>query len=241
MLLLAGALCTAAFYDDLMAEPRLAAAPIRLVAATLPGFGDSSPPQDVTMENYAKVAGKLAAELGCDAVVGHSLGGNVAIEMAAAGEFSGPMLLLEPSFSRADEYKELRALDRIARVPVVGHLAWVAMLKTIGTAMKGEFPPERHDVLVAEMKKNDPVFCRRLLRLYFEYLDRNPALVTRLCDSGVRVVAVFGDRSDIGLSDEERRGLEACPTVTLVTVHDAGHMVMIDQSTRTAELILELL
>jgi pimeloyl-ACP methyl ester carboxylesterase len=48
------------------------------------------------------------------------------------------------------------------------------------------------------------------------------------------------DRSKIGLTDEERRGLEACPNVTLVDVADSGHMVMMDQPARTAELILEL-
>ena len=55
------------------------------------------------MESYSKLAGKLASDLGCDAVVGHSLGANIAIEMASAGEFSGPLVLLSPSFSRTDE------------------------------------------------------------------------------------------------------------------------------------------
>ena len=34
------------------------------------------------MESYAKLAGKLASDLGCDAVVGHSLGANIAVERA---------------------------------------------------------------------------------------------------------------------------------------------------------------
>jgi hypothetical protein len=38
-------------------------------------------------------------------VVGHSPGANVAIEMLAAGHFSGPLVLLAPSFSREDESK----------------------------------------------------------------------------------------------------------------------------------------
>ncbi|MEK6229588.1 MAG: alpha/beta hydrolase [Actinomycetota bacterium] len=218
----------------------MSGASIRFVATTLPGFGGTQPLEDLTIENTARLAGKLASDLGCDAVVGHSLGGNLAIEMVAAGEFSGPMALLEPAFSREDEFKELGILDRIGRVPGLGHLAWVAMLKTIGSSMKGELPPDRHDALVAEMKKNDPRFCGRQVRSYFEYLDHHGSLVPRLCDSGVRALAVFGDRSKIGLSDEERRGLEACPDVTMVTVPGAGHFVMTDQPARTAELILEL-
>lgn len=240
VLLVPGGMCTAAFFDDLMKEPKLSGASIRLVAATVPGFGGTQPLEKPTMENAVKRVGELASDLGCDAVVGHSLGGNLALEMVAAGEFSGPVALLEPAFSREDEYKELGILDRIGRVPGLGHLAWVAAVRTIGSAMKGELPPDRHDALVAEMKKNDPRFCRRMVRSYFEYLDQHGSLVPRLCESGVRALVVFCDRSKIGLTDEERRGLEACPNVTLVDVSDSGHMVMTDQPAQTAELILEL-
>src|SRR3954451_3767970 len=87
VLLLPGALCSAAFYDDLIAEPSLRHASIRFAATTLPGFGGTEPLDDVSMENYARVAGSLAADLGCDAVVGHSLGANVALEMVESGAF----------------------------------------------------------------------------------------------------------------------------------------------------------
>jgi pimeloyl-ACP methyl ester carboxylesterase len=99
VLLLPEALATAVFFDDVMGEPKLGGASIRLVATTLQGYGATLPPRDPSMETYAKLASELAAGLGCDAVVGHSMGANVAIEMAASGGFSGPLLLLSPSFS----------------------------------------------------------------------------------------------------------------------------------------------
>jgi pimeloyl-ACP methyl ester carboxylesterase len=126
VLLLAGALVTASYYDDVLAEPRLKEASARFVAATLPGHGGTEPPDDLSMDNYARLAGKLAADFRCDAVVGHSLGANVAIEMLAAGHFSGSLVLLAPSFSREDESRFPRALDRISRV--LGHLPYAAML-----------------------------------------------------------------------------------------------------------------
>ena len=162
------------------------------------------------MDNYARLAGKLAADFRCDAVVGHSLGANVAIEMLAAGHFSGSLVLLAPSFSREDESKFPRALDRISRV--LGHLPYAAMLKVIGPAMKGSLPPDRSDALIAEMKRNDPRFLQRQTRRYLEYLDRHGSLVSRLCDTGARAWVVFGDHDDIGLADDERRALEECPT-----------------------------
>jgi hypothetical protein len=44
------------------------------------------------MDNYARLAGKLAVAFRRDAVVGRSPGGNVAIEMLAAGHFSGSLV-----------------------------------------------------------------------------------------------------------------------------------------------------
>jgi pimeloyl-ACP methyl ester carboxylesterase len=90
VLLLPGGWCTAVFYQELMAEPALAG--IRLVAVTLPGNGGTRAPQDLGVENYARLTAELAARLGCTAVVGHSMGANVALEMAGSGVFSGPVV-----------------------------------------------------------------------------------------------------------------------------------------------------
>jgi pimeloyl-ACP methyl ester carboxylesterase len=236
VLLLPGALATAAFYDDLLAEPQLSDASIRFAATTLPGFGGTPAPDDVSMENYARLAGRLAADLGCDAVVGHSLGANVALEMVAAGEFAGPLVLLSPSFSRKDESKFPRALDRLGRV--LGHLPYALMLKIIGPAMKSGLPPDRRDALIAELQKNDPRFVRRQTRRYLEYLDRHGSLAPRLCDSGVPAWVVFGEHDDIGLTDPERETLEACPEVTMVTISDAGHFTLNQKPGQIAELVL---
>jgi pimeloyl-ACP methyl ester carboxylesterase len=78
------------------------------------------------------------------------------------------------------------------------------------------------------------------VRTYFQYLDAHGSLVPRLCESGVKSYVVFGDNDEIGLTDEERRGLEACADVTLITVADATHGLIIEQPARIAELIVEL-
>ena len=115
-----------------------------------------------------------------------------------------------------------------------------AMLKAMPKAMGKRFPAQRRDALVAGMANNDPRFCRKGVRTYFEYLDAHGSLVPRLCQSGVTSYVVFGDNDEIGLTDEERSGLEACADVTLITVTDATHGLIIEQPARIAELILEL-
>ena len=158
--------------------------------------------------------------------------------MLAAGHFSGPLVLLAPSFSREDESKFPRALDRISRV--LGHLPYAAMLKVIGPAMKSSLPPDRSNSLIAEMKRNDPRFLQRQTRRYLEYLDRHGSLVSRLCDTGARAWVVFGERDDVGLADDERRALEECPHVAVVTIPSAGHFTLNEEPARIAELIVEM-
>ena len=238
LLLLPGALASAIFYDDLVAELMVNAS-IRFVATTLPGFGRTQALDDVSVEEYARTAGALARDLGCDAVVGHSLGANVALEMAAAGTFAGPVVLISPSFSREDESKFPRALDRLSRV--LGHLPYSLMFKLIGPAMRSSLPPHRSDELIADLRNNDPRFVRRQTRLYLEYLDRHGSLTPRLCTSGVRAWVVFGDSDDVALKDSEREELEACPTVTVVTIPDAGHFTLNQKPAQVGEIVLKAL
>ncbi|WP_329298108.1 alpha/beta hydrolase [Streptomyces sp. NBC_00659] len=237
VLLLPGGMCSTAFYDDLMAAPPLASAPVRLVAATLPGHAGTTPPHDLSMENYAALAGALAAERACDVVVGHSIGANVALEMAAGGHFTGPVVLLSPTFSASDEDKALAIANSLGRVPGIGALTWSGLVKLTPRVMVSQLPRARREALTAEFEKNDPAFCRQVIRHYFDYLDRYPDLVSRLRESGVPAWVVRGDRDDVGLAEDERAGLEAAPGVTLVSVPDAGHLVMVEQPDTVAELV----
>jgi pimeloyl-ACP methyl ester carboxylesterase len=78
------------------------------------------------------------------------------------------------------------------------------------------------------------------VRSYYEYLDRHGSLATRLCESGVNAVVAFGDDDEIGLTDEERRTLEASPNVRLVTITEATHFMVVEQPAQIADLICEL-
>lgn len=236
-LLLPGAMLSTAFYDSLMGARALTETPVRLAAVTIPGFAGTPAPQDLRMENYAALYGALAAQHRCDVVVGHSLGANIALEMAAGGHFSGPVVLLSPTFSRPDEFKELTVADRLGRLPGIGALTWSAMMYMTPHALADSLPEASRDELVAELKKNDAPVCRRIVRHYFDYLDHHGSLVRRLRESGVRAWVVRGDHDEIGLTDEEHDELEAMPHVTMVTVPEAGHMVMTDQPARVAELV----
>ena len=72
VLLIPGGLNTSRSYAELMAQPALAG--VRLIAVTLPGHGGTPPPEDFSIENYARLTADLVADFGCDVVLGFSLG-----------------------------------------------------------------------------------------------------------------------------------------------------------------------
>ncbi|MEU4347727.1 alpha/beta hydrolase [Streptomyces sp. NPDC023838] len=237
-LLLPGGMCRARQYDDLMAEPALAG--VRLVAVTLPGHGGTPAPHDTSVENYARLAAECAAELGCDVVVGHSIGANIALEMAGSGAFAGPVVLLAPCFSREDEAVFLRALDRLAGV--LGHLPYSAMLKLVGgMAKQSPLPPDRIASLIADLRRNDPRAMRRAIHDYLRYLDRHGTVAPRLCQTGVPAWVVHGESGDGGMTDAERRTLKACPQVTVVTIPGPSFFTPNEEPALVAELVVEAL
>jgi pimeloyl-ACP methyl ester carboxylesterase len=238
VLLLPGGLSTAEFYAEVAAQPKLAG--IRLVAATLPGHGGSPPPDDPTIEACARAAVKLAADHGSDVVVGYSMGANVALEMAATEGFTGPIVLLAPSFSAPDELLTLRVLDRLALA--LGHLPYAAMLGFTDVALTAaKVPPERRNVLGKEVRKNDPRQLRRLFRAYLRYLRVHGSVAERLCAAGVPAWVVHAERGDGGLTAAERRTLTACPHTTVVTVPGTSWFLPNEKPELVADLILEAL
>jgi pimeloyl-ACP methyl ester carboxylesterase len=155
VLLLPGGMCTAAQYEELMAEPALAA--IHLVAVTMPGQGGTPPPQDLSLENYARL------------------------------------------------------------------------------------PPDRRDALVADLRKNDPRIVRRGIRGYLRYLDRHGSVAPRLAAAGVPAWVVHGERGDGGITGEERRTLERCPQITVITIPGASYLTPNEEPALVARLLVEAL
>jgi pimeloyl-ACP methyl ester carboxylesterase len=237
ILMIPGGLLPWVFFQDVIAELGRRPTSLRCVATTLPGHAGTPPPKDLSPVAYARTAAQLANDLGCDVVVGHSMGATVAIEMAVSGGFSGPMVLLSPALSREDEPGFVWALDRIGGVPGLGALGWAAMVRMIPMGMKGMIPPEQREARMAELRKNDGRSFRAAVHAYGEYLRAQTSLVRRLCESGVKAHVVFGGAKDTTLKHDERDALESCPTISLVEWSDAGHNTL-GQTEALADLIV---
>jgi pimeloyl-ACP methyl ester carboxylesterase len=236
VLLLPGGMCSAGSYAEVMAQPALAKT--RLVAATLPGHAGTPPPNDYSIENYARLAAELATNVGADVVVGFSMGGSVALEMVASGGFSGPVVLLGISLSSKDEPAFFRAIIRMGSV--LGTLPTAALIKGAGSMVRGiSVPAERQRELRDDLGKNVPRHMKQALGEYARWLHRHQDPAQRLCQAGVPTWVVHAEKGDGGLTDGERRTLEACANARLVTIPGKVFFLPNEVPDQIADVILE--
>jgi len=236
VLLLPGGMCSAGSYDEVMAEPGLGG--MRLVAATLPGHAGAPPPDDYSIENYARLTTELAKKVGADVVVGFSMGASVALEMVASGAFGGPVVLLGISLSAEDEAAFFRAIVRLGSV-LGGPPAAVLAKGAASMVKRIPVSAERQDELRDDFRKNVPQHNREGLREYLRWLHRHEHPADRLCGAGVPMWIVHAEKGDGGLTADERRTLEACPQAHLVTIPGSVFFLPNEVPERIADVIVE--
>jgi pimeloyl-ACP methyl ester carboxylesterase len=234
VLLLPGGMCSAASYAEVMAQPALAQT--RLVAATLPGQAGAPSPDDYSVENYARQVTELATKVGADAVVGFSMGAVVAVEMVTSGSYTGPVVLLGVSLSPKDEPAFFRAIIR--STSVLGNLP-MKVLAAGAASMVKRIPasPERRIRLQEDFRRNRPRDMRLGLHAYLRWLHCHEGRAERLCMRGVPMWILHAEKGDGGLTDDERRTLDACPHAHVVTVPGAVFFLPNEIPERIAEII----
>ena len=239
VLLLPGGFCTALTYVDLVAEPALAEAGITTFTANPPGFADNAPPEGFghSTSEYAESIERLAADQRLDVLVGHSLTANVLIELAARGNYGGPVVLLGPCLRQRNEYRGVRLLRRLEAIGPLAALAYASTGKHFHRTMQGLVRPERLDEIVADMEKTPPEQNRAVINGYFDHLARYGTLAARLADASGEIHYVRGDAESVGFDREDRRRIVDQENVETHTITGADHMMMIDNPAEVAQLI----
>jgi pimeloyl-ACP methyl ester carboxylesterase len=103
ILLWPGLTASAAYFDSL--APGF---PWRGVAVDPPGSGDSPPIDPCTLDRLLELTRDIAQECGCRAIIGHSLGGYVAMGLAAnPPEGLGAAVLIDGGFLSAEDLAEI--------------------------------------------------------------------------------------------------------------------------------------
>jgi len=102
---------------------------------------------------------------------------------------------------------------------VLGGLPLALMKMAVGSMVKGiPVPPERRAELVGDFRRTSTADMRLGLREYLKWLESGEDHAAMLCRSGVPAWVVHAEKGDGGLTDNERRTLDACSTVKIVTI-----------------------
>ncbi|MBV1855060.1 alpha/beta fold hydrolase [Catellatospora tritici] len=243
VLMLPGLFCTAEFYTDVLSDPALAEAGVLARAADPPGFAGRPVPKgfDYRVETYADLVEQYAERESIDLIVGHSYFANVGVEIAARGRYRGKLLLLSPSFSRADEEADLLSLDGASRIPVVGTLVWLGINPSLKKGMRDRLPSARFNELFAQMKLNSHAANRHLVTGFFDHIKRYGDLTGRLAAATTPVWVARGDRDEVGFTEQEQAGIARAPHVELKTIPGAAHFSITDTPHAVVQLVLDLL
>jgi pimeloyl-ACP methyl ester carboxylesterase len=242
VLMLPANMATAEFFRGMVADPALASAGVRAVAATPPGFGGvpALAGFDFTVESYGRLIDERATAGGFDVVVGHSLSANALVEVAARGRYEGGLVLVAPTLRASSEVRSARILDRISRVPLLGGAAWFGMMLGLGFGMRPELPAERRAALVAEMRRNPTRLHRRWLTATFDHLAAHDAAAELAARAGHRARVVRGARDLVVVDPDDRATLEAAG-VEIVEIPDARHFVVASRPREVNRVVLAAL
>jgi pimeloyl-ACP methyl ester carboxylesterase len=222
----------------------------RVIAADLPGFGESEMPTgEISINRYARTVDKLCDALGieCAVVVGNSMGGFVGAEMAISRSTRVQQLVLVSAAGLSIEYQRREPLLTFARL-------WVATTTRAST---------RTEAVVRR-----PRLRRAALQTVVRYPERlSPPLAWELAEGAGRegfipalealmdysfrdllerievpTLIVWG-RNDmlVPVGDAERFERLIGANAHKVVFEDTGHLPMLERPTRFNTLLSEFL
>ena len=102
-----------------------------------------------------------------------------------------------------------------------------------------ELPADRKRELQDDFRKNVAKEQVHGLREYVGWLHRHERRAERLCRAEVPTWVVHAEKGDGGLTDDERRTLDACPHTYVVTIPGAVFFLPNEASAPIAGVIVE--
>ncbi len=214
----------------------------RVIAMDLPGFGHSPMPTDeISIAGYARLLDGLMGELGIDAaaVVGNSMGGFIAAELAIAFPQRVERLVLVSAagISTTEARGPVRAVPAIRRLEttLAATGAWVAS-KSDSAARRARLREALLNVVVAHPSRLLPALAAEQLRgagkpgflqglqavLYYDVRERLPEIA---CPT----LIVWGDRDRLIPVHDADVFAELIPNSRKVVFADTGHMAMLER------------
>jgi pimeloyl-ACP methyl ester carboxylesterase len=220
----------------------LAARGFRVLAADQPGYGLSGPIEPHDMAGMAEAVRRLIAWATGDVrggafVVGHSMGGMVAQELAASAPHAVRALVLaatSPAFGSPDGSWQVGFL-RSRFAPLDAGLGMPGLAAQLVPAMAGrDAQPERLAVAQTLMAGVPEATYRRALAALVRF-DRREALAR----IAVPTLVVTGEDDRTAAPEVARRMAARIPGAEVAFVPGTGHLLMLEQPERFDGVLLD--
>lgn len=221
----------------------------RVIALDLPGFGESEmPAEEISIPGYARCVEELCEQLGLGpvAVVGNSMGGFIAAELAIAFPQRAERLCLVSAAGISIHHVRREPLLAIARLLAAGGTASAArrerVLRRPGTthlAFAGVFRhPTRlpRDLLYEQMNgTGKPGFLPALAAMTtYDFRDRLPEI-------GCPTLIVWGREDLLVPVGDAERFRRLIPDARKVVFDDTGHCPMLERPETFNALLADFL
>ena len=229
-------------WDPVM--PDLRATDLRVLRPDLRGHGLSTRPDcGYHLSHHASDMAAVLDNAGIDSatVVGYSVGGGVALEMALTmpDRLSGLVLMSPVMPDRPFEAAFMDNLREVARVTRSEGIE-AAMLGPWASNPLFEFSFSKDGIREAAMAVNRDFPGAEYLATQRDRIDREWTVPDRLSEIDVSTVVLAGDRETPGFRAYAEEAATGIPGARIEFFEDCGHLLPLEEPDRVARTIIEV-
>jgi pimeloyl-ACP methyl ester carboxylesterase len=213
----------------------------RVIRIDLLGHGGSEKPSSgYSIENQARLIAAVldAVSVRHALVVGHSMGGDIAVALATArGDLVSRLILIDAN----PEWRFFTLPSPVERTlwPIIGQLQWrlapdSMVRKSVQRQFAPGFPVPQQSV--RDVRRMTYSAYTDSLNGFRRFLDTMP-LNKRAARLGMRILVIWGARDQL-VKKQALNDYRALPGAQIELVAGAGHSAMIERPSQTAQLIL---
>ncbi|MBC7921045.1 MAG: alpha/beta hydrolase [Ferruginibacter sp.] len=207
----------------------------RCVAPDLRGFGDSSAPQVFTVDAMADDVAALIRYLGLAryVLIGHSMGGKVALALAARNPVGlASLVLLAPSPPTPEPIPE-----ESRRRLIASYGQREAILENARQITSQPLDEPALEQLVRDHRRTSP-------EAWLAWLEKGSYedIAARVAQINVPTLVMVGEGDPVlPRAVQQREVVDRLPNARLIVVPETGHLLPLESPARVAELIRDFL
>jgi len=207
----------------------------RCIAFNVPGFGGTSAPQKPTLQQYADTISQTLADLNLKnySLIGHSMGGKLALQVAINCDFSPQQIILiapsPPTQEPMPEAEKQRLLDH--------HPSTENAATTIKNATQKPLDKEQYAVAIQTHKIVEDAAWR-----WWLLEGMNHSIADKIVQLHIPVT-VLASKDDpvISYSLIQSDVIGLLPNAKLITIENVGHLIPLETAEWTATQLRQII